>query len=344
MAPVDLESDTLPHQALPLIQGGAASLRRQWTDDVDEETGQPLPKEQLVFFVRHGESRWNQAQAALAPVSMVWENDHGLSEQGRCQAEALREKVQLAQERLRSGTVGEDGKWLRQLLRPDMVCSSPFTRALQTACIGLKDIMPKAELLVVREAREHKRLGGADSTGIATGEEIPVRVRDEIRYVYEEGPAYERAEAAIEDFNQIKMDTSAVTEEWWGPLMGESFAEMEENIEALMCRLRRMRGSLAGGGAATVLVGHSLMIRSIFHSFLLSGSTGASFHAASLRTKVVPCCGVVGARIIWDDRGEPIIKEAVPLLDTVLAAPDDKETHRGCVCGRAKIDPGCVIA
>ncbi|CAK9005388.1 Hypothetical protein SCF082_LOCUS8573 [Durusdinium trenchii] len=33
-----------------------------------------LPREQLVLLVRHAESRWNRAQAAMSPLGMLWEN------------------------------------------------------------------------------------------------------------------------------------------------------------------------------------------------------------------------------------------------------------------------------
>eukprot|EP00440_Ansanella_granifera_P025753 gb/GFBE01027963.1/.p1 GENE.gb/GFBE01027963.1/~~gb/GFBE01027963.1/.p1 ORF type:complete len:352 (+),score=58.44 gb/GFBE01027963.1/:1-1056(+) len=319
--------------------------------DVSEEDGKRLPTEQLVFFVRHAESRWNAAQASMSPVGLVCENDHGLSEDGRLQAEALRAKVREAKDHLRSGakhSSREDAKWLRLLLSPDAVCSSPFTRALQTACLGLKDVMPKAELSIMREAREHKKLGGFDSTGIAVGEEIPNRVREELRYLYEASADSSKAHSVCEEFNQIKLDTSSVAEEWWGPFMGESQQEMDENIKALMRRLRRRTGSLAGGGAATVLVGHSLMIRSIFHTFM---PPGACINAASLRGKVLPCCGVVGARILWDEDGRPRIKDAVPMLGTTLAPPELDgrsepltRANPGCVCGRGKGDAACVIS
>lgn len=317
-----------------------------------DEDGKPLPPEQLVFFVRHAESRWNAAQASLSAVGMLCENDHGLSEEGKLQAEALREKVQAAKEKLlKAGTpqAAAPEDWERLLLDPDVVYSSPFTRALQTACIGLKELFPgSCRLAVMREAREHKRLGGADSTGIACGEAIRDRVRDEIRYLYEneDADSDSKTKASVKDFDEIQLDTSSVVEEWWGPLMGESQEDMEDNIQNLMDRLRRTKGRLATGGGAAVLVGHSLMIRSIFQYFM---KPGACAHSATLRTKVIPCCGVVGVRIVWDEMGRPCIEDAMPMLGTVLAEPDFDEGKprpprgEGCMCGRGKAEQ-CVIS
>ncbi|CAL1152719.1 unnamed protein product, partial [Cladocopium goreaui] len=287
---------------LPKIAGG-------------EEVLEDLPSEQLVIFIRHAESRWNRAQAALSPLGMLWENDHGLSEEGRLQAERLRTKLREAQahgvEEMKESEAGE-AAWLSKLLSPDVVYSSPFTRALQTACIALQDILPKSHLVVMREAREHKRLGGADSTGVAVGEEIRERVREEIYGLYEDDP--EKSAQVLKELEQITMDTSSVTEEWWGNVLGETFEEIDENLEALMHRLRCSRGSLAGGGAVAVLVGHSYIIRTIFDAYLMKG---AATQYRSLRSKLIPCCGVVAARITWDEHG-PKILEAMPLLNTTL--------------------------
>ena len=41
-------------------------------------------------------------------------------------------------------------------------------------------------MVFLHQAREHKRLGGADSTGVACGEEIRQRVREEMYGLYEE--------------------------------------------------------------------------------------------------------------------------------------------------------------
>eukprot|EP00913_Durusdinium_trenchii_P016817 g15807.t1 len=217
----------------------------------------------------------------------------------------------------------------------------------------------------MREAREHKRLGGADSTGVACGQGIVQRLREELPVLYEE--RCEQA-VALQELEQIRIDTSSVEDEWqgirevctalhgeftrWGPMMGETFEEIDENLEALMKRLRRTKGSLVGGGAVAVLVGHSYIIRTIFDAYLMKG---ASTQYRSLRSKLVPCCGVVAARrppvdsIAWDEKGFPSIKEAMPLLQTKLEQPDPNDPEGGhrassCTCGRNKVDLPCVLS
>ena len=85
-----------------------------------------LPTEQVVFLVRHAESRWNAAQANMSPMGMIWENDHGLSQEGRHQAEELRRKLAEAKEHLPRNA--EKAKWLTRLFSPDVVALAHFAR------------------------------------------------------------------------------------------------------------------------------------------------------------------------------------------------------------------------
>lgn len=157
-------------------------------------------------------------------------------------------------------------------------------------------------------------------------------------------PRYEEeADKALQEVEKINIDTSSVEEEWWGPMMGETIEEMNDNLHELMRHLRGTRGTLEGGGAYSVLVGHSFIIRSIFDAYLLKG---ACSEERSLRSKLVPCCGVVAARIVWS-AGRPQVREAVPLLGTELEPPDYEERQTrvsSCTCGRGKVDVSCVIS
>eukprot|EP00439_Symbiodinium_sp_Y106_P072479 s2417_g13.t1 len=220
------------------------------------------------------------------------------------------------------------------------LCYACLGKIASVVAVLVQDFIPKSGLEIFREAREHKKLGGFDSTGVACGKDIPERVRAELEAVYQASPDSERTEAVLKEFDTIHIDTSTVEDEWWGGMLGESYADIDENQQALMRRLRGMRGSVAGGGAATVLVGHSYCIRSIFDAYLPSSATP---DAASLRSKALPCCGVVGARIVWTDAGLPVIREAIPLLATHLE-PAERETDgqgsraSSCACGRGKVD------
>ena len=304
------------------------------------------------------------------------ENDHALSEDGRDQAEALRGRLRDARERVASGDPPPAGApggpdetpWLRHLLRPDRVCSSPFTRALQTAALGLKDLLGDRELVILRELRESKSLGGVDCTGVAVGAEIAAHVEKEIREVYEASFDDDRVGRAVRDFREVRLDVSRVQDEWWGPLVGDSAADLEERILATTEVLRDTPGSLAGAPGVSVVVGHSLFIRDVFRQLLGEAEPGASARevAASLKAHVIPLCGVVGARLEWGDSGCCRITRAVPLLGTVLRPSDQPQKLppppelgvgfpggpaiegnlrpkvAGCVCGRRRVE--CAIS
>ncbi|CAK0818320.1 unnamed protein product, partial [Prorocentrum cordatum] len=113
-------------------------------------------------------------QASGDLIGLLWENDHGLTEDGLRMATALRQRIRAARE----APSGVDAKaeWARHFMRPDAVFSSPLTRALETTCLALKDVIATRGVVVMREAREQKNLGGADSTGVAVGAGIRERL------------------------------------------------------------------------------------------------------------------------------------------------------------------------
>jgi broad specificity phosphatase PhoE len=163
----------------------------------------PAPStHKTVYLIRHGESRWNNAQSQHAVHKMVKECDHGLSTVGFTQAEDLARKILEAQQKLAEDIVEADGvkyaggdadeedeetKEVRQFLEARMVMSSPLTRAIQTCLIGLQHhpTLRANGVKLVKEAREVKNVGGMDSLGKAVGEEIRDRVLEELRTQYE---------------------------------------------------------------------------------------------------------------------------------------------------------------
>jgi len=288
----------------------------------------PLPRRQLVFFVRHAQSRWNKAQEELALLNLVRENDHGLSEEGREQAEELRERIARARARVEDCHERE-ARWHRRLLAPNAVFSSPFTRTVCTAAIGLRDLLPEGRhLVLLREAREQKNIGGADSTGIAVGDAIPVRVREDMEQIYQECPEPNR-ERALSELDAIEMDWRGCEDEWWGAYTGDPADLIDERIAELVERLRETRGDLPGGGGTSYVVGHSLFFRTLFRTFLREPEDLWNTHedshvrtALSLTTHVLPFCGVVGCLFEWDQEGKASIVEAVPFLHTSLRAAE----------------------
>lgn len=301
----------------------------------------------------------------MALLSMMAENDHGLSDEGRVQAEELRQRIADARTNLKKTTNQLEGKWLRHLLKPDVVFASPFTRTVCTACIGLRDLLPEGNRLVLmKEAREQKNVGGADSTGVAVGEEIPPRVREDLQFIYQELDPQKR-DRAFADFDSLEMDTSGVEEAWWGGITGDSEDLIHDRIKELINRLRTTRGNLPGGGGSAMVVGHSLFFRTLLRTFLQEPVEAwqnledpYTQIAVSLTCHVLPYCGVVGCLFEWDKDGEARIVEALPFLDTKLRTgdlpttdlesdvkwpPPQQSKFSGCVCSRKGMD-GCVLS
>merc|ERR1740117_2057526 len=110
------------------------------SNENENETTQPTKNQvskKFIFLVRHGESRWNRAQGTGNVCGMLGESDHGLSDEGREQSENLRRLLANAKINLQCGKVpGWERVWLERALNPDVIISSPFTRAMQTAVIA----------------------------------------------------------------------------------------------------------------------------------------------------------------------------------------------------------------
>lgn len=334
--------------------------------DFLDTPGYHLPDRQWVIFVRHAESRWNRSQNNRSVLGLICENDHGLSQEGRVQAETLRQRLQsYAQgakaEHPNSGQGNvfmvhpEEPEWTRRMIAPDKVFCSPFTRAIATAAIGLQDVVRNQPIVLLREAREHKNILGADSTGIAIGEEIPEHVAKEIAGLYE-GFENRTPEDAEKEFRRIEIDYSSCEVEWWGPITGDDEAQLHENINSVISRLRMTRGSEPGGGGASILVGHSYFLRNIFKLYLSDNLINPIIGVSeALRCSLIPNCGVIGARFDWDKAGCPRIREVVPLLGTQLTfdplqlpGEDNGTTQSlvsGCACARRDLLPdSCTIS
>ncbi|CAD7953363.1 unnamed protein product [Amoebophrya sp. A25] len=128
-------------------------------------------RQKTVYFVRHGESLWNEAQDGGLFWRMPGLFDAPLSSAGRRQCEDL-------------------AKVTRQMFRdspPSVIFCSPLTRAIQTAVIGFQDFVYSTPLLLLPSAREKRgSIASVDSAGIAVGEDIINHVQTELQKLYAE--------------------------------------------------------------------------------------------------------------------------------------------------------------
>eukprot|EP00996_Jenningsia_fusiforme_P000224 NODE_1180_length_1659_cov_31.291925_g1047_i0.p1 GENE.NODE_1180_length_1659_cov_31.291925_g1047_i0~~NODE_1180_length_1659_cov_31.291925_g1047_i0.p1 ORF type:complete len:497 (+),score=80.10 NODE_1180_length_1659_cov_31.291925_g1047_i0:103-1593(+) len=207
-----------------------------------------------VFLVRHGQSVWNQAQAERDVKKMVRQTDHPLNRQGYQQADDLRKRVTEA---LASTDLPEDdyeASAIAALRSVELVCSSPLTRAVETALVAMYPLLMRTRYLqLLPNARERRNLGGRDSSGDKVGDGIKARV---LRCLEEfAGPQ------VVEQCAAFTWDMKEVEDKWWDNIPESAKDVVERQMEFL----NQLQFSAETN---IVVVGHSHFFRELFRGFL----------------------------------------------------------------------------
>jgi len=267
----------------------------------------PSPVQKTVYFIRHGESTWNEAQDGLTKKGkfkglghMSQSADNPLSRLGIQQAEELNEKVVHAM-----NGVGSPGEIA--FTNAKHIYMSPLTRAIQTGLLGAEHVCKRlGKFRLLPQAREKRNLGGKDTSGVACGEEIMMRVHEELLKM---GP-HITEEKALELLAQ-KVDISECNSRWWNDNM-----ELEETV------LARMKDFLAqlqfSQDEDIIVVGHSHYFREIFKEFIHPDFACKDPDLSTdLQKKKLQNAGVV--RVDFDySMGEKMIVNVEPLFGTQL--------------------------
>eukprot|EP00729_Bicosta_minor_P004861 gene4861-18985_t len=119
-----------------------------------------------VFVVRHGESEWNRASEKKSVINLLKTRDHALTTKGVTQAKLLNKRWRRAAEDT------PDGPGVREFVNAAVCCSSPLTRAAETALIALQNhpsLTPQNGLRLLRNLREMKNRMSLDSVGKVGG-------------------------------------------------------------------------------------------------------------------------------------------------------------------------------
>jgi broad specificity phosphatase PhoE len=268
-------------------------------------------KRNYIFLIRHGESRWNQAQSSCNVCGMLSESDHGLSDTGREQSEQLGKTLANVKKDLQYGSLQAarawERPWLERALSSSVVVCSPFTRALQTAIIALEDILREqtGALKVSGCAREVKTsVCSMDSIGSLKGKELRENLRSELSLFYKDEVFDSWLAAALQ-----RVDFADVETEWW--------SETPDSQDEIKARLGSLMDLLTanGNGSSSIVVGHSNIFREMFRHFL--GDSIWSDIADSVRTHYLPNCSLIGIAV-EDDGSRRSITEVAPLLGVVL--------------------------
>lgn len=225
-----------------------------------------------VFFVRHAQSDWNRGEDRwFLSLRMLTRKDHVLSAKGRLQAQGLERRLQQA------GTKAE-----KAMLMPDAVISSPLTRAVQTAVLGLRPLLGKCTLRLIPDIRERRNWGGRDSSGTRVGNDVIDKVKQHLPSEYSE----------IVD----RVDCSDVETQWWSDAKEDS-AAMQERMNSFLDQLQAMPEK------CIIIVGHSHFFRDLFHHFASKDMETVGALPDDFCTKKLSNCGVAAVNFDFKRRG-----------------------------------------
>ena len=250
-----------------------------------------------VYFLRHGESQWNDAQARRDPVGMFGKFDHALTAEGVAQAEGLAARI-LASPRF--------GAERRGFEAATAVYCSPLTRALQTALVALQGhpaLRPSGSgITLVPACRELcYPVGGFDSLRGTTGREILKRVVRRARKVVPNSSLSPLLKGTV------KVDVSEAEGAWWGP----------EGRRRVSDRLQSFVDRLAGSpDDVIIVVGHSLFFRTVFDNFASPAAKRRDGTLRHLSAKKLRNAAV--ARVVFN-----CSDARYPILSAELAFADD---------------------
>mmetsp|Transcript_40011 Transcript_40011/g.101622 ORF Transcript_40011/g.101622 Transcript_40011/m.101622 type:complete len:609 (+) Transcript_40011:132-1958(+) len=230
-------------------------------------SAEAIAHKRTVFFVRHAESVWNEAQSKAQVHKMVSETDHGLSAAGGRQAEKLGERLAAASKGRPEARAdaAQDDAVAAELLRPDVVYVSPLTRAVQTAVISLGPTLVQqgglGEVVLMPNAREKHNLGGMDTVSTKTGVSILHGVLKKLRDLSRDAKDGD-ATGAPETFGRLRFDITATEEQWWSEGRSEPKAQVQLRMREFMSQL------LYSPHRSIVVVGHSLFFKAVMKCYL----------------------------------------------------------------------------
>eukprot|EP01094_Clydonella_sp_ATCC50884_P004490 TRINITY_DN1351_c0_g1_i1.p1 TRINITY_DN1351_c0_g1~~TRINITY_DN1351_c0_g1_i1.p1 ORF type:complete len:537 (+),score=217.45 TRINITY_DN1351_c0_g1_i1:55-1611(+) len=206
-----------------------------------------------IFFIRHGLSKWNKAQAEANLVGLM-NFDHPLDERGIAQAQGLNSRwtAKAASPSSTASSYESDESRIQCFLQAEQIYASPLTRALQTALVVLREhrCLTQHGIALLPSCREIKGIGGLDTLGKACGDDIKSRVREELLLSPEE----------VNEVMAVNIDTSAVESEWWTSDR-DAADELEARIRDFWCTLKW------GEFSTCIVVGHSLFFRALCKKF-----------------------------------------------------------------------------
>lgn len=322
-------------------------------DGADVVVPQNFPKtRKRVFFLRHGESRWNEAQREMQ-LSAMAKFDHPLNAKGATQAvHAGREAARYHAASLRydvdAPTTHTDSAtrkqiaWSRSFGDATRCFSSPLTRAAQTAALflfasgalakkgeglaadapfrdapGIRDWSDERFVVLSRSLREVKStMGSLDTIGIERGSGILHRAAEKLRDAchggYQPDAAY--ADAAVVA-TRLVTDFNDAFGQWWTARDDvDSREATDERVDDFFETLRLEKSD------AVIVVGHSLWFQHAVKRLCRREGSRAFCErendlARKLASEKIGNCACVGVDVAFDAQtGEASVEDAAFLF------------------------------
>mmetsp|Transcript_35705 Transcript_35705/g.60178 ORF Transcript_35705/g.60178 Transcript_35705/m.60178 type:complete len:442 (+) Transcript_35705:190-1515(+) len=223
----------------------------------------PAPQESVkwIFMIRHGESKWNEAQRSVNVLNMMKTVDHPLNGTGVQQAQKLQQDW--------SNYDSEGGDAFDcEFFKVRTTYCSPLTRAVETALVSLEAHPSLAEgITLLRNLREAKNLGGQDTVGKHIGSKIEPHVYSELLSAGEKLPDQRIISLAQQKAVRMVHNDCGGVGRWWNVA---TEVESEEDVNERLNDVALYLGCQAERSA--ILVGHSLYFRDLVRQWLRDDS------------------------------------------------------------------------
>ena len=280
-------------------------------------TGALQGSRKRIFFVRHGESKWNEAQRDINFASMM-KFDHPLTLVGVQQSQALGERAAIACSHGRAGILvnanvssmspptlsppsspppsspfrstsqvtehqySAQGAELCASYEECETCYvSPLTRTVQTSCLLLQShpntFIGKMHQVCLQSLREIKGVGGLDTVGIEQGDAILERARKKLAELVNDG-----GHSASRLSSGIAFDSNDAVGQWW---TSETDSDNSQDVDERMFDfLEAMRFD---EDEAVIVVGHSLFLQQLISRIVPTGDVDESLNTGSVAANLL---------------------------------------------------------
>mmetsp|Transcript_25492 Transcript_25492/g.61407 ORF Transcript_25492/g.61407 Transcript_25492/m.61407 type:complete len:626 (-) Transcript_25492:201-2078(-) len=269
-----------------------------------------------LYFVRHGESKWNQARKERNYRKLI-HFDHILTYEGIRQSRKLREKWMKAKLKPEM----ENDPDIDAFMNADQILCSPLTRAVQTCLLALQDhpTALKRGIKLCRDLREIKSLGGFDAKGKCFGSAIIVRAEEKLKKKVKEAleancDTPEKIKDELDAVSRAcgtKIDVNDANSQWW--VLKDTKFRVEERLDDFMSYIRYCRDE------TFICFGHSMFLKAFFSRCLNpKWETLNPEIALKLKTEKLSNAGVVRVDISFKgkDSNEWVITDVRLVFNT----------------------------